>query len=108
MQQTANRRQGRFGRKTGWGIGTHMVSHKLVYHVYDATDVCTSTCLGSRHLHLRQNILGGTEGQQVIHVVLSQLSELILISQNKNSISSLKPNRKSLQSGKLDQMNTKD
>ena len=108
MQQTASRKWGRFGRKTDWGIGTHVVSHKLVYHVCYATDVWTCTCLGSRHLHLRQNLFGGMERWQVIHAVLSQLSELNLISQNKNSISSLKPNGKSLQSGKLDQMNTKD
>lgn len=50
---------------------------------------------------------GGCRGR-VIHLVLSQLSELNLISQNKNSISSLKPNGKSTHSGKLDQMNTKD
>lgn len=51
---------------------------------------------------------GGMKGQKVIHVVLSQLSELNLISQNKNSISSLKPNGKSTNRGKLDQMNMKD
>lgn len=47
-------------------------------------------------------------GQKGKHLVLFPFSELNLISQNKNSISSLKPNGKSTHSRKLDQMNMKD